>query len=92
MEAARARGSEQAETRMSPLEAATGAAAAPCRGGKVLDAPAPMGGTGVAATTAPEEPGWVVGLANSSHGGAGAARGGHGAASAAGEQKALRRK
>ena len=70
MEAARARGSEQAETRMSPLEAATGAR---CRGGKVLGAPAPMGGTGVAATPAPEEPGRVVGLANSSPGGAGAA-------------------
>ena len=78
---------EQAETRRSPLEAATGAAPARPKGGKVPDAPAPTGGPGVAATTAPEEPGRGVGMADSTPGGEGAARGGHGAAAAVGEQK-----
>ena len=90
-EAARARESEQAERGTNPLEGATGAAAARYRGDKVLDAPAKTGGAGEAATTAPEEPGRVMGPADSSPGEEGAARGGHGAAAAVGEQKTLRR-
>ena len=61
------------------------------RGDKLLDETATAGCAGEAATTAPEELGRVIGPADSSPGEEGAARGGHGAAAAVGEQKTRRR-
>ena len=51
----------------------------------MLDERATAGSAGVAATTAPEEPGLVIGPADSSPGEEGAAREGHGAAAGAGK-------